>query len=379
MRKIIIAPDSFKGTLSSVQVCQFIQAAAQEVFPACEVLSVPIADGGEGSVDCMLAAAGGKRCFCTVTGPLFSPVRAYYGRLNGGAAVVETAACAGLPLVQEPSPLHTTTYGVGELIAEAAHRGAEQIYVGLGGSATNDGGCGMAAALGARFYNARGEAFVPVGGTLGDVARIDVTGIDKRIAGLEITAMCDIENPLFGPRGAAYVFGPQKGADTAAVELLDAGLRHLAATAARDIGINCAEEPGAGAAGGLGFGMRAFLGARLRSGIDTALEASGFDVLLQDVDLVVTGEGRLDAQSGMGKAVGGVALLAKRAGVPVVALAGGIAADSALLGLDAAFSINRLPEPLSVSGVKSGDNLYRTALELFRLIRLSLNAAHREA
>lgn len=159
----------------------------------------------------------------------------------------------------------------------------------------------MAAALGARFYNARGEAFVPVGGTLGDVARIDVTGIDKRIAGLEITAMCDIENPLFGPRGAAYVFGPQKGADTAAVELLDAGLRHLAATVARDIGINCAEEPGAGAAGGLGFGMRAFLGARLRLGIDTALEASGFDVLLQDADLVVTGEGRLDAQSGMAR------------------------------------------------------------------------------
>lgn len=155
--------------------------------------------------------------------------------------------------------------------------------------------------------------------------------------------MCDKENPLFGPRGAAYVFGPQKGADTAAVELLDAGLRHLAATVARDIGINCAEEPGAGAAGGLGFGMRAFLGARLRSGIDTALEASGFDVLLKDADLVVTGEGRLDAQSGMGKAVGGVALRAKRAGVPVVALAGGIAADSALLGLDAAFSINRLP------------------------------------
>ena len=376
MRKIIIAPDSFKGTLSSIQACQAIRAAALEVFPTCAAFSVPIADGGEGSVDCMLTAAGGQKRFCTVSGPLFAPVRAYYGRLDSGAAVVETAACAGLPLVQAPNPLYTTTYGVGELVLAAAGSGAERVIVGLGGSATNDGGCGMAAALGVRFYNGRGGAFVPVGGTLRDIARIDCSGIDKRLAGVQIAAMCDIENPLYGPKGAAYVFGPQKGADAAAVAALDAGLRHLAAVAARDLGTGCAGDPGAGAAGGLGFGMRAFLGAELKNGIETALDAAGFDALLQGADLVVTGEGRLDAQSGMGKAVGGVARRAKRAGVPVIALAGGIdGAYSAGLGLDAAFAINRMPEPLSVCGAMSAENLYRTALDVFRLIRLSWTAA----
>lgn len=281
MRKIIIAPDSFKGTLSSIQACQAIRAAALEVFPTCAAFSVPIADGGEGSVDCMLTAAGGQKRFCTVSGPLFAPVRAYYGRLDSGAAVVETAACAGLPLVQAPNPLYTTTYGVGELVLAAAGSGAERVIVGLGGSATNDGGCGMAAALGVRFYNGRGGAFVPVGGTLRDIARIDCSGIDKRLAGVQIAAMCDIENPLYGPKGAAYVFGPQKGADAAAVAALDAGLRHLAAVAARDLGTGCAGDPGAGAAGGLGFGMRAFLGAELKNGIETALDAAGFDALLQ--------------------------------------------------------------------------------------------------
>ena len=208
------------------------------------------------------------------------------------------------------------------------------------------------------------------------MARIDCSGIDKRLAGVQIAAMCDIENPLYGPKGAAYVFGPQKGADAAAVAALDAGLRHLAAVAARDLGTGCAGDPGAGAAGGLGFGMRAFLGAELKNGIETALDAAGFDALLQGADLVVTGEGRLDAQSGMGKAVGGVARRAKRADVPVIALAGGIdGAYSAGLGLDAAFAINRMPEPLSVSGARSAENLYRTALDVFRLIRLSWTAA----
>ena len=281
----------------------------------------------------MLTAAGGQKRFCTVSGPLFAPVRAYYGRLDSGAAVVETAACAGLPLVRAPNPLYTTTYGVGELVLAAAGSGAERIIVGLGGSATNDGGCGMAAALGVRFYNGRGGAFVPWAARCATSPESTAPASTNGWPAYRSPPCATLKIRFYGPKGAAYVFGPRKGADAAAVAALDAGLRHLAAVAARDLGTGCAGDPGAALQAGL-FGMRAFLGAELKNRIETALDAAGFDALFAGADLVVTGEGRLDAQSGMGKAVGGVARRAKRAGVPVIALAGGIdGAYSAGLGL----------------------------------------------
>lgn len=371
MRKILIAPDSFKGTLTASEVCAAVSASATAVFPECSVISLPIADGGEGSVDCVLAACGGARRRCIAAGPLFAPIEAYYGRLADGSAIVETAACAGLSLMREPSPITSTTYGVGELILNAAQNGAKRIVVGLGGSVTNDGGCGMAAALGVRFYKRDGAPFVPVGGTLGEIARIDVSEKSGYLSGVEIIAMCDVKNPLYGSRGAAHIFGPQKGASPADVEALDAGLRNLAAVVRSSLGLDAAELPGAGAAGGMGYGMHVFLNARLQSGVDTVLDLVCFDELVRDADLVVTGEGKLDAQSGMGKAVGGVAARAGKAGVPVIAFVGGVEGDDALTqGPDAVFTINRLPQPLSESAPQSGENLRKTARQVFRLIRI---------
>lgn len=373
MEKILLVPDSFKGTLSSRQVCQVMSGQLRRFFPQAQVKSIPVADGGEGSVEAFLAAAGGERRTRTVTGPFGEPVEAFYGVLGDGrTAVIEMAACAGLPLAEgRLNPERATTYGVGELLLAAKEAGCTKAILGLGGSCTNDGGAGAAAALGAKFTRADGAAFVPSGGTLGEIAALDVSPVAQALQGMELTAMCDIDNPLYGEAGAAAVFAPQKGADAAMVARLDAGLRHLGQVSARCLGRDFSHLPGTGAAGGLGFGMAAFCGAQLRMGIDAVLDAVGFDSLLPGTDVVFTGEGKIDSQSARGKVVSGVAARCRKAGVPVVAVVGQIGQGFEEMyqqGLTAVFSINRAAQPFAESRFHAGENLVLTMENIARLL-----------
>ena len=376
MEKILLVPDSFKGTLSSRQVCQVMAGQLRRFFPQAQVKSIPVADGGEGSVEAFLAAAGGERRMLTVTGPFGEPVEAFYGILGDGrTAVIEMAACAGLPLAEgRLNPERATTYGVGELLLAAKEAGCTKAILGLGGSCTNDGGAGAAAALGAKFTRADGAAFVPSGGTLGEIAALDVSPVAQALQGMELTAMCDIDNPLYGEAGAAAVFAPQKGADAAMVARLDAGLRHLGQVSARCLGRDFSHLPGTGAAGGLGFGMAAFCGAQLRMGIDAVLDAVGFDSLLPGTDVVFTGEGKIDSQSARGKVVSGVAARCRKAGVPVVAVVGQIGQGFEEMyqqGLTAVFSINRAAQPFAESRFHAGENLALTMENIARLLAAS--------
>ena len=376
MEKILLVPDSFKGTLSSRQVCQVMAGQLRRFFPQAQVKSIPVADGGEGSVEAFLAAAGGERRTRTVTGPFGEPVEAFYGILGDGhTAVIEMAACAGLPLAEgRLNPERATTYGVGELLLAAKEAGCTKAILGLGGSCTNDGGAGAAVALGAKFTRADGAAFVPTGGTLGEIAALDVSPVAQALQGMELTAMCDIDNPLYGEAGAAAVFAPQKGADAAMVARLDAGLRHLGQVSARCLGRDFSHLPGAGAAGGLGFGMAAFCGAQLRMGIDAVLDAVGFDSLLPGTDMVFTGEGKIDSQSARGKVVSGVAVRCRKAGVPVVAVVGQIGQGFEEMyqqGLTAVFSINRAAQPFAESRFHAGENLALTMENIARLLAAS--------
>ena len=374
MKKVIIIPDSFKGTLSAKQICRILKEKVHQQFPACEVVTVPVADGGEGSVDCFLEALGGRKETVQVHGPYMELMEAEYGILSDGTAVVEMASCAGLPLVEDrKNPKKTTTYGVGELILAAAKAGSKRIITGLGGSCTNDGGCGMAAALGIRFYDAQDREFVPTGGTLKEIRRIDISRREKLLDQIELLAMCDITNPLTGPEGAAHVFSPQKGADEGMIQELEAGMVHYASILEQTVQIpKIRELPGGGAAGGMGTGMAALLGAKLIPGIQAVLDTVQIDTLAEHADLILTGEGKIDSQSIHGKVLSGIARRGKALGIPVVAIAGGI--DREALpelyrdGLTAAFSINQLPEDFSVSRGKSMENLETEMENLLRLI-----------
>lgn len=370
--KWILVPDSFKGTMSSRQVCGILREELQKRMPEAEILSLPVADGGEGSVDAFLEAVGGRRVYVPCTGPDGVPMEGFFGLLGDGTtAVVEMAAAAGLPLLEGRLDVEgATTYGVGELILAAVEAGARKIIVGLGGSATNDGGCGCAAALGVRFLDETGAAFIPVGRTLGRIAHIDRTHLASALAGVELVTMCDIDNPLCGPTGAAAVFGPQKGADGPAVERLDRGLRHLAEVVRANLGVEILDLPGAGAAGGMGGGMAAFLGSRLQMGIDVVLDTADFDALLPGTRAVITGEGRIDGQSLRGKVVVGVARRAKKAGVPVIAVVGDIASGAAAAyeeGVTAMFSTNRRAVPWEQARLTAKEDLRAAAGDLFRL------------
>lgn len=373
MKKAVLIPDSFKGTLSSIEICTSMKARILSHYPGCEVVSIPVADGGEGSVDAFLTAVGGERVTLTVENPYFEPMQSFYGLIDGGkTAVIEMASCAGLPLVEDRrDPRKTTTYGVGKLILDAAGRGVRKLVVGLGGSATNDGGCGAAAAFGVRFYNRAGEAFIPTGGTLIDIERIDLSQKSRALDGVEVVTMCDIDNPMYGPAGASHVFGPQKGADPAMVEELDRGVRHLCEVIRRDLGIDLSETPGGGAAGAMGAGMLAFFGARLQMGIETVLDTVGFDQTIADADVIFTGEGKIDGQSLRGKVVIGVARRAALQKKPVVAVVGGADYDVAPAygeGVTAIFPINRLPQDFSVIRSRSKENLEFTMDNIVRLL-----------
>ena len=372
MKKVVLIPDSFKGTMSSARICRIVAEELHAVLSEVEVVPIPVADGGEGTVDAMLTAVGGEKIETACCGPYMERIIGFYGMLPDGSAVIEMAAAAGLPLVGDRlRPDRTTTYGVGELIADALARGARKVILGLGGSATNDGGCGAAAALGMKFFREDGSDFVPTGGTLHEIDRISADELDPALREAEIVAMCDIDNPLYGPNGASAVFAPQKGASPEMVETLDNGLRHLAKIIKRDLAIDVKRLPGGGAAGGMGAGAAAFFGGTLQMGIETVLDVTNFDKRASDADLVITGEGKLDSQSLRGKVVIGVARRAKKLGIPVAALVGASERDimgAYEAGVSGVFPINPEPKPFAEVRGESEENLRFTARNLIHVI-----------
>lgn len=377
MKKFLLIPDSFKGTMSSEEICSIMEKAISENYPDAQIVSIPVADGGEGTVDAYLRAMKGEKVYVKVKGPYFEEMEAFYGIIeNGRTAVIEMAVCAGLPLVEDKkNPSLTTTYGVGQLIEAAIKNGCKKIIMGLGGSCTNDGGTGAAAALGAVFTNDSGAAFVPTGGTLKDIVHIDVSRLKSNIKNIEFTVMCDIDNPLFGENGAAHIFAPQKGACMEMVQELDMGLRRLDEIVQKDMKKSVSELAGAGAAGGMGYGMKVFFDSVLQMGIDTILDTVGFDKLLKDTDFVLSGEGKIDTQSLRGKVILGIAKHTKKAGVPLIAIVGGIGdgiEEAYERGISGIFSINRIPEDFSESRKKSRENLYLTVDNLIRFIKVLL-------
>ena len=328
-KKFVIIPDSFKGTLSSIEVCDIIETEILKVFKDAEIKKIPVADGGEGSVDAFLEGLKGHKVYVTVNNPFFEKMTSFYGLIDQGeTAVIEMAACAGLPLVgNKKDPRITTTYGVGELLLHAIDQGVKKVILGIGGSSTNDGGCGFAAALGVDFYNEQGDKFIPTGGTLHQITRIDKSNLDSRLKSIELVTMCDIDNPLYGKEGAAYVFGPQKGADPKMVEFLDQGLQHLAKMVHQSLGIDDPNFKGAGAAGGLGYGAKIFADSKIQMGIETVLDAMQFDQLAENADYIITGEGQMDFQSLRGKVVIGVARRARNKHARVIAVVGSLKGD----------------------------------------------------
>ncbi len=375
MKKFVLIPDSFKGTLSSTKICEIMAESINQRFAGAEVINIPVADGGEGSVDCFLSAKGGDKIFVECNGPYFDKINGFYALLDGGStAVVEMAVAAGLPMVEgRENPLLTTTYGVGELILSAVKKGAKKVIVGLGGSCTNDFGCGAAVACGIKFFNKKGEEFIPTGGTLLDIAKIDFSNKDKALEGVEIIAMCDIDNSPFGERGAAKVFAPQKGADERAVKLLDEGVKSLCCLINSSFGIDLSTLKGGGAAGAFGAGMNFFFGAKLMMGIDTVLEVVEFDKVIENADLILTGEGKIDSQSLGGKVVIGVARAGKRKNVPVIAVVGGAEGDMTKAyeqGVSAIFTINKLPQDFSVSRYNSESNLRFAVDNILRALKI---------
>ena len=373
--KIVIAPDSFKESLSAVQAAQAIEAGLREIWPQAQYVSVPIADGGEGTVQALVAATDGELHTHSVTGPLGECVKAEWGLTgNGQTAVIEMAAAAGLALVPNAlrDPTTTTTYGVGELIRIALDAGARQFVIGLGGSATNDGGAGMLQALGTRLLDQSGKPIGFGGLQLANLVSIDVSALDSRLADCHFSVACDVDNPLCGPQGASVIFGPQKGATAAQVAQLDAALARFAAVIQQQFNRDVANVPGAGAAGGMGAALLAFLPAHLQPGIGLVLEAAGLARHLAGADLVITGEGRIDGQTLHGKAPLGVAQLAAQHGKPVIAFAGSVGTDAGLLhahGISAIFSIQRQPGPLAEALLHASHNLRLTARNVAAAMR----------
>ena len=331
--KIILAPDSFKGSLTSLEVAEAMEAGIKRALPDAECIRIPMADGGEGTVQSLLDAIGGDLISCSVKGPAGQRVEAAYGMLaDGSKAVIEMAAASGLALVHGSSknPLKTTSYGTGELIRDALDRGARKIILGIGGSATNDGGTGMAQALGVVFRDADGRIIREkgAGGMLHRIESVDLSGTHPGLRRAQIQVACDVDNPLTGENGASRVFAPQKGADEAMVKTLDANLKHLAAVIDRELGVDVDPIPGAGAAGGMGAGLLVFAGAELKRGIEIICKATSIEGHLSTADLVLTGEGRVDFQTAFGKTPAGIARLAGEYRVPVVAIGGGLADDA---------------------------------------------------
>lgn len=371
MKKCIVISDSFKGTLSSMEICQIARESIPRIFPDCELITIPVADGGEGTVACFIEALDAEPVSVSVTGPYGEPIYAVYARTEN-RAIVEMSSAAGLPMVGERrDPSSTTTYGVGQVIRHAIEHGCTEILLGLGGSATNDAGCGCAAALGVRFQNNQGDVFTPVGKTMDQINLIDLSGSKSLLNGVKITVMCDVDNPLYGTTGAANVFGPQKGADSQMVAMLDHNLRKLAEVIKHDLSVDIADMPGAGAAGGMGAGCVAFLGAELKSGIEAVLDMVEFDRCLNDADLVITGEGRIDSQSVHGKVISGIAKRTAPRQLPLIAIVGCIdpsAEEAYDLGITAMFTIDREAKAYQDYVHETAENYRRTLVDVLRCI-----------
>ena len=350
--KIVIAPQGFKGNLTALEVARAIEEGVKRIVPDAETVLKPMADGGEGTVQALVDATGGELIITEVTGPLEERVNAHWGILSDRTtAVIEMASASGLPLVppEKRNPFITTTYGTGELIRAALDRGCRKLIIGIGGSATNDGGVGMAQALGARLLDADNKELPFGGAALARLERIDISGMDPRLADFEVTLASDVNNPLCGHRGASAIYGPQKGATPEMVKQLDAALSHYADVIKKDLDIDLREVPGAGAAGGLGLGLMVFLKAKAVPGIDVVIRATNLVADLKGAEIVFTAEGRIDCQSAMGKVPTGVALAAKKFGATVIALAGEVADDCRVVfdqGIDAVLSI--APGPITL-------------------------------
>lgn len=376
--KLLFASDSFKGTLSSEQIIHLLTDAANEIFPGCETFGVPIADGGEGTADAVITVTNGKKLEVKVHGPLMEETVAGYGVFGEDSAIIEMAAASGLPMVpvEKRNPLNTTTYGTGELIKAALDAGYRKLSIAIGGSATNDGGMGAMRALGVRFLDASGEELSGVGADLAKVADIDVTGLHPAISEADITVMCDVNNPLTGPNGATHTFGKQKGGTPEILDELERGMKQYASVLLEKFDVDVDQIAGAGAAGGLGAALCVFLKATMKSGIETVLDLIEFDRLIEDVDIVVTGEGRIDWQSAFGKVPSGVGMRCKAKGVPSVAIVGGMGdgADKIYdFGVDSIVTTINGAMPIE-EALERAEELYANAARrAFRLIKVGMN------
>lgn len=372
--RVLVASDSFKGSLSSIGVGEAVTEGIRKVYPLADVRIIPIADGGEGTVEALVTAGRGRYLKKAVSSPLGEPIEAVMGLLPDGTAVIEMAAASGLPLVPKDkrNPLRTTTRGTGELIKAALDEGAGKILIGIGGSATNDGGAGVAQVLGARLLDSQGREISPGGAALANLDVIDVSRLDPRLQDVDIAVICDVDNPLCGPRGASTVYGPQKGASPDMVRQLDQNLNHFAEVINRQLGRDIRNIPGAGAAGGLGGGLLAFTKAELKSGAEAVLDTIRFDEMVCDYDLVITGEGRIDAQSAYGKVPKGVGTRAQKQGKPVIAIVGSLGEGAEVMyeyGLQAIVPIVNRPMTLEEAVEHAYELVVQAAERVSRLLQ----------
>lgn len=377
MKKILIVPDSFKGTLTAKQVSDIITNKMSKHFPNVEIVSIPIADGGEGSVECLINMLGGKKQQSYVCGPFWNEVRATWGIIEHSTAIIEIASCAGhIVKTNKRTPMDSTTFGVGELIIKAIECECKKIIVCLGGACTNDAGCGLASAVGFRFLDKAGKAFIPTGKTLKMINKIDKGNSNKLLEDIQFVTLVDVTNPLYGKNGAAYVFAPQKGADEKMVVELDEGLKHVSEVIKNDLQVDVSQICGGGASGGTGAGMVAFLKSDLQMGIDYVIKGLNLEEEIKTSSLIITGEGKVDLQSMKGKAISGIGKCAKKYGIPVIIITGMDDINNSFLydlGITSIFSINRVPEDLTYDYVENKKKLQNIVENICRLIRMSTN------
>lgn len=376
--KFVFAPDSFKGTLSSQEIIDILTEKAQQHFKDVQTQGVLIADGGEGTIAAVEQMKGGSRRYLEVTGPLGEKVNAHYLRLNEKQVLIEMATASGITLIpyREGNALYTTSYGTGEMIKDALASGADDIIISIGGSATNDGGMGMLMALGVRFLDKDGKELEPVGKNLLNIAKIDTASLNRRVKTANFIVMCDVTNPLIGPNGATYVFGPQKGANAKQLKLLESGMKNYAAKIKETLGADVANLPGGGAAGGMGAALTAFCGASLQSGIKTILDLINFENIIADADLIITGEGRIDGQSAGGKVLDGIGHYAKKRNIPVIALTGGMGDNAHLVygcGIDSIMVTVNAPMSLDTALTHAEPLLADCADRMFRFIKIGMS------
>lgn len=369
MKKVILMPDSFKGTLSSIEICKIMKNVIKKYYSECEVLEIPMADGGEGTVESIYTAVGGEKIVVDTTNPFGEKIEAEY-IVVGDTAIIEVASVVGLAMVEDRlNPYKATTYGLGAILLNAKERGVKKIYIGLGGSSTNDAGVGMARALGVKFLDKERKEIAPNSNEFTEIKYIDMREVKSLFKDIEIVALCDIDNPMYGKEGAAYVFSPQKGATPEMVEVLDRNLIHISEVIERELKVDVSGVPGGGAAGALGAGIIAFLNGKLESGVKKILEIIDFEKISQGTDMIFTGEGRIDSQSVRGKVISGVVEKAKEKNIPVVAIVGAIGEgieEMYKIGLNSVFSINTKAMDFSESRKYSSENLERTMDSIIR-------------